>query len=129
MGVQWAEWRADRARGAGCAGPRPNWASTATSRPRSSAGAGLPSCTGPTSWRAGALDTAHRLGGLHREIKPETVLMSNFGEPKLADFGIAHVVGGTSQTRSGPVALSVLHAPPEVFDGKPAGTASDVYSL
>ena len=38
-------------------------------------------------------------------------------------------MGGTSQTRSGPVALSVLHAPPEVFDGKPAGTASDVYSL
>src|SRR5438874_2408136 len=77
---------------------------------------------------AGALESAHRMGVLHRDIKPENVLMSNFGEPKLADFGIAHVVGGP-ETRSGPIELSVLHAPPEVVDGKAGTEASDVYAL
>src|SRR5205807_6212098 len=90
---------------------------------------------GPQRWEevlglgvrlAGALETAHRQGVLHRDIKPENVLMSNFGEPKLADFGIAHVVGGPE---SGSVQLSVLHAPPEVVEGKAATEASDVYAL
>ena len=93
--------------------------------------------SGPRRWQdvlalgvrlAGALETAHRMGVLHRDIKPENVLMSNFGEPKLADFGIAHVVGGP-ETRSGSIELSVLHAPPEVVDGKTASNASDVYGL
>ena len=93
--------------------------------------------SGPRPWQdvlglgvrlAGALESAHRMGVLHRDIKPENVLMSNFGEPKLADFGIAHVVGGP-ETRSGPIELSVLHAPPEVVDGKAGTEASDVYGL
>jgi hypothetical protein len=92
---------------------------------------------GPMDWHAvlglgvklaGGLESAHRLGVLHRDIKPENVLVSNFGEPKLADFGIAHVVGGP-ETRSARLELSVLHAPPEVVDGKPAAEASDVYAL
>src|SRR5439155_16947327 len=77
---------------------------------------------------AGGLESAHRLGVLHRDIKPENVLLSNFGEPKLADFGIAQIVGGP-ETRSAGLELSVLHAPPEIVDGKKASAESDIYSL
>jgi len=37
---------------------------------------------------AGALETAHRASVLHRDIKPDNILLSDYREPKLADFGI-----------------------------------------
>ena len=77
---------------------------------------------------AGALETAHGVGVLHRDLKPENILLSSFGEPQLADFGIATVQGGT-QTRSGVITASVAFASPEILDGKRATIASDVYSL
>jgi serine/threonine protein kinase len=77
---------------------------------------------------AGAVETAHRAGVLHRDIKPENVLLSGYGQPLLADFGIAHVLGGT-RTRSGVITASIAHAPPEVLDGRPSSPQSDVYSL
>lgn len=40
---------------------------------------------------AGAIETAHRRAIVHRDIKPESVLLSEFGEPLLADFGIARM--------------------------------------
>src|SRR5436190_13447421 len=43
---------------------------------------------------AGALETAHRAGILHRDIKPANILYTDFGEPALSDFGIAHITGG-----------------------------------
>jgi serine/threonine protein kinase len=77
---------------------------------------------------AGAVETAHRAGVLHRDIKPENVLLSSYGHPLLADFGIAHVLGG-ARTRSGVITASIAHAPPEVLDGGPSSPRSDVYSL
>jgi serine/threonine-protein kinase PknK len=44
----------------------------------------------------GALATAHGAGVLHRDIKPDNVLVSRFGEPVLADFGLARMRGGMS---------------------------------
>jgi Protein kinase domain len=77
---------------------------------------------------AGAVETAHRAGVLHRDIKPANVLVSRYGQPLLADFGISRI-RGAHLTESGVITASIAHAPPEVLDGKPPSPRSDVYSL
>jgi hypothetical protein len=77
---------------------------------------------------AGALETAHATGTLHRDVKPENVLISDYGEPQLADFGIARVEG-RFETSTGHVLASFSYAAPEILDGHQATVASDVYSL
>jgi hypothetical protein len=77
---------------------------------------------------AGALETAHRSGIIHRDVKPENVLFSTFGAPKLVDFGIARM-RTAFETRSGQVSATLSHAAPEIIGGAPASAQSDVYSL
>jgi serine/threonine protein kinase len=77
---------------------------------------------------AGALETAHRAGVLHRDIKPGNVMMDSLGRDKLGDFGIARL-DGAPETKSAVVTASVAHAPPEVIAGTKPDERSDVYSL
>ena len=77
---------------------------------------------------AGALETAHRAGVLHRDIKPANILLTDYGEPALTDFGIAHITGGF-ETGTGTVTGSPAFTAPEVLRGDPPSEASDVYGL
>ncbi len=77
---------------------------------------------------AGALETGHQLGILHRDIKPGNILLSEYGEPALTDFGIARIPGGF-HTTAGTITGSPAFTAPEVLAGEPPSPAADVYGL
>jgi hypothetical protein len=77
---------------------------------------------------AGALESAHRAGVLHRDVKPQNIMFDRLGTPKLLDFGVA-TVNGSFQTRSAAVTMTLAHAAPEIVGGAKATVASDVYAL
>ena len=83
-----------------------------------------------------ALDYAHHQGAIHRDIKPANILLDQtntarnpMGEPILSDFGLAKLLGESSQTVSGAVIGTPLYMSPEQIQGKAVGPRSDLYSL
>lgn len=77
---------------------------------------------------AGALDAAHAAGLVHRDIKPDNVLLTASDFAYLVDFGIAHFGGETGLTSAGSAIGSFAYMAPERFTGL-AGPAADTYSL
>lgn len=77
---------------------------------------------------AGALAAVHEAGVLHGDIKPQNILISRYGEPAVADFGVARVVD-SSEISATAQAFTPLHAAPEVLTGQPHSASSDIYSL
>jgi hypothetical protein len=77
---------------------------------------------------ADALAVAHGRGVLHRDVKPENILISAYGKPVLCDFGIARLAGA-SRTIGTTLTASLAHAAPELVAGEEAGVAADIWSL
>ncbi|MFI6812793.1 protein kinase [Nonomuraea sp. NPDC050328] len=77
----------------------------------------------------GALRAAHATGVLHRDVKPENVLLADDGRVVLTDFGIATLEADAGLTATGNLVGTPAYMPPERLNGLPATPASDLWSL
>jgi hypothetical protein len=79
---------------------------------------------------ASGLAHAHERGIIHRDVKPHNILLDERGSPKLADFGIARALDGTtSHNRAGSYLGTAAYSSPEQLRGERVTPKSDVYSF
>jgi serine/threonine-protein kinase len=79
-----------------------------------------------------ALERAHTSGLVHRDIKPGNIMITNTGETKVTDFGIARAVGSDAEatmTQAGMVIGTASYLSPEQAQGNPVDARSDIYSV
>ena len=78
---------------------------------------------------AEALRCAHERGVIHRDIKPHNILITESGDVKVTDFGIARAASSSTMTRTGSILGTAHYISPEQAMGEHVGPASDLYSL
>jgi len=76
-----------------------------------------------------AVSYAHQQLVIHRDLKPSNILVDASGEPKLLDFGIARLISTEAAQRTATRFMTPAYASPEQLEGRPLGTATDVWSL
>ncbi len=75
------------------------------------------------------LDHAHRQGIVHRDVKPENIMLTPEGLTKVTDFGLARAYADARATQAGTVTGTVQYLAPEQLRGEPADPRTDLYSL
>jgi serine/threonine protein phosphatase PrpC len=70
----------------------------------------------------------HRVGVVHRDIKPDNVILESQGSLKLIDFGVVRVLG-LEDSRPKDIPGTPAYMAPEMFDGEPGNEATDIYAL
>ncbi len=78
---------------------------------------------------AEGLAAAHQAGIIHRDVKPQNILIDRQGHAKVSDFGIATGADWTKVTRAGSIIGSARYMSPEQVRSKPVDARSDIYSL
>jgi non-specific serine/threonine protein kinase len=77
---------------------------------------------------ADALARAHRLGIIHRDVKPQNILLATDGTPRLSDFGVAYYMRRPRITGD-EMAGTIAYMPPESIESKPVDERTDIWSL